>query len=283
MAPPVFSDIGKSANDLLSKDFPTGSIKLEAKTTANNGVNFTVAGNKDNKSGVIAGELKSKYSDKAKGLTLTETWTTTNSLSAEVELADKITKGLKVNVLGGLLPAAGQKNAKVTLEFKQDAITTRTALDLFKGPNVAGDVVFGHRDVVVGAEGAYDVASSAITKYNFALGYNASDFSVAFTAANKLSVFSGSYFHRVNKDVEAGAKATWDRKAGPNVSLELGTKYYLDRDAFVKSKIDNNGKLGLGYTQVLRPGVKMSVGAVVDTARLGENAHKVGLSLVLES
>jgi hypothetical protein len=38
MAPVVFSDIGKAASDLLGKDFPVGSIKLETKTTASNGV-----------------------------------------------------------------------------------------------------------------------------------------------------------------------------------------------------------------------------------------------------
>jgi voltage-dependent anion channel protein 2 len=36
--PPKFSDIGKSASDLLSKDFPVGVTKLEVKTSASNGV-----------------------------------------------------------------------------------------------------------------------------------------------------------------------------------------------------------------------------------------------------
>lgn len=36
--PATYSDIGKSANDLFSKDFPVGSFKLESKTTAPNGV-----------------------------------------------------------------------------------------------------------------------------------------------------------------------------------------------------------------------------------------------------
>ena len=35
--PVSFADIGKSANDLLGKDYPN-AIKLDAKTTASNGV-----------------------------------------------------------------------------------------------------------------------------------------------------------------------------------------------------------------------------------------------------
>ena len=70
VAPPKYADIGKSVNDLLSKDYPVGYSKLEVKTTAANGVNFTVAGNQDSKSGAIAAELKTKFSDKASGIRL---------------------------------------------------------------------------------------------------------------------------------------------------------------------------------------------------------------------
>lgn len=34
----AFNDIGKQAKDLLSKDYPFGSVKVEVKTTAPNGV-----------------------------------------------------------------------------------------------------------------------------------------------------------------------------------------------------------------------------------------------------
>lgn len=34
----AFNDIGKSAKDLLSKDYPVGGVKLEVKTAAPNGV-----------------------------------------------------------------------------------------------------------------------------------------------------------------------------------------------------------------------------------------------------
>jgi hypothetical protein len=92
-----------------------------------------------------------------------------------------------------------------------------------------------------------------------------------------------SYYQRVNSDTEVGAKATGNVKSITDVTIEVGAKYALDRDAFVKVKTDNMGRLGLGYTQVLRPGVKMSLGGLFDTTRLQENAHKIGLSLTLEA
>ncbi|KAK5668772.1 Mitochondrial porin [Batrachochytrium dendrobatidis] len=167
--PPNFSDIGKSANDLLGKDYPVGSAKLEVNTTTPNGIKFTVTGNKDNKSGLIGSDLKAKYVDKPRG------------------------------------------------------------------------------------------------------------------SANKLSLFTASYHHRVNNEVEAAAKATWNKATDSSVAIEVGTKYALDRDAFLKAKVDNTGRLGLGYTQVLRPGIKLALGGLFDTTRLQADVHKVGFSLTFEA
>lgn len=105
---------------------------------------------------------------------------------------------------------------------------------------------------------------------------------------NNLSLFSASYYHRVSRDVEAGARAIYDTKSASNVNLEIGAKTYLDNAAFVKSKINNAGVLALGYTQALRPGVKASFGLALDTQRLndttaGPSAHKLGAAFTFES
>jgi voltage-dependent anion channel protein 2 len=49
-----------------------------------------------------------------------------------------------------------------------------------------------------------------------------------------LSVFSAAYYHKVNAQVEAGAKSTWDSKAGSQVGLEVAAKYRLDPVSFAK-------------------------------------------------
>lgn len=282
--PVAYSDIGKPVKDLLSKDFPTGSVNLEVKTTASNGVQFIVSGAKDNKSGLIGAELKSKYADRKSGLVLTESWTTANQVGLSAELTDTLVKGLKLDLSGSLAAASGAKTAKFGMEYKQEYLFTRASLDLLKGPTLSGDTVVGADGFLVGGDVAYDVADAKITRHNAALGYTASDYAVALHASNAFNTLSASYFHRVAPEIEAGAKALWDRKAGPSgVGIELGCKYVLDRDTFVKTKIDNTGRVGLGYTQVLRPGVKLALGGSFDTSRLNENVHKVGFALTLEA
>ena len=68
------------------------------------------------------------------------------------------------------------------LEYKQDYVNTRTSLDLFKGPTLAGDVVLGSNGFLVGGEVAYNVNDAKVTRYNAALGYTARDYAVALHA-----------------------------------------------------------------------------------------------------
>ncbi|KAJ1566841.1 Mitochondrial porin, partial [Cladochytrium tenue] len=279
-----------------NKDYPLGSAKLEVNTTTANGIvragvtapsgrfKFTVVGNKDNKTGHIHSELKTKYSDKARGLTVTEHWNAANVLGAQVELLDTIAKGVKLDFHGSIVPTSGKRNAKAAVEFKQINVFSRASVDLYakNGPSLHADTVIGSDGFVAGGDVAYNVTDAAISRYNGVAGFIAPDYAVTVHATQQFSIFSASYFHRVSKEVEAGAKATWNKASSDNVAIEVGTKFAFDKDAFIKAKIDNAGRLGLGYTQVLRPGVKLALGGHFDTTRLTENVHRVGLSLTFD-
>lgn len=160
---------------------------------------------------------------------------------------------------------------------------------LCQGPTVTANAVVARDGFLVGGEATYDNISGAVSKYAAAVGYTAPEYSATVHALGNLSIFSASYYHRVNVATEAGAKAVYDTKSAANqVALEVGTKHYLDPTAFVKAKINSAGLLVLGYTQALRPGVKASFGLALDTKTLsdpsaGAPGHKVGASFVFEA
>lgn len=289
-APPVFSDIAKCTNDLIGKDFPTGVVKFEANTTTDNGVKFTVLANKDAKSGAIASELKAKYTHKPSGTTITKTFNSAALGTMQVELVDKLAKGVKVELNTSLTtPVKGAAFTKLGVEYKRAgphvALTSRASVDLYKGPFLLVDtVLMAQHGMLAGAEFGYDVASGKVSKINYATGFVAKDFTVALLAHQHCTTFNLAYYHRVSDALEAGAKATWSRVDSPSVvGVEFATKYVLDRDAFIKTKIDSTGKVGLGYSQVLRPGIKLAFGALVDTGKLDEGSHKLGLSFTFEA
>ncbi|RDB19064.1 putative mitochondrial outer membrane protein porin [Hypsizygus marmoreus] len=287
--PPSWKDLGKSSNDLLSKDFPFQGFALEVKTKTPSGVAFKVAGNRDAKSDTINGDIEAKWSDRKHGVTITNTWTTSNILRSQVELENQIAQGLKLDVTSSLHPDKSTKTALINAIYKQSGFHTRGALDIFKGPTFTADTVIGRDGFLVGAEAAYNVTEGNVTRYAAAVGYNAPEYAITLHGLNNLKTFTASYYHRVSSDVEAGAKAVYDSKSTHGgVGIEVGAKAYLDQAAFVKAKINNAGVVALGYTQTLRPGVKASFGLALDTTKLNEVApvgpsHKIGLNLVFDS
>lgn len=168
------------------------------------------------------------------GTTITQSWNTVNALDTKVELNDTIAKGLKAELLGNFLPATQAKGAKLNLHFKQANFHGRAFFDLLKGPTANVDAVIGQDGFLAGASAGYDVQKAAITNYSAAIGYSTPLYTASITGANNLSVFSAAYYHKVNSQVEAGAKATWDSKSGSQVGLEVASKYRIDPLSFTK-------------------------------------------------
>ena len=168
------------------------------------------------------------------GLTLTQAWTTSNVLDTKLELNDKIAQGLKAEALTHFMPSSQNFGAKLNLYFKQPNFHGRAFFDVLNGPTANIDAVLGHEGFVVGAEAGYDVNKAAITRYSAAVGYSSPLYTAAVMATNNLSVFAASYYHKVNSEVEAGAKATWDSKGSNAVGLEVASKYRLDPTSFAK-------------------------------------------------
>ncbi|KAI0134222.1 eukaryotic porin/Tom40 [Xylariales sp. AK1849] len=353
MSVPAFSDISKSANDLLNKDFyhlSAGTIEVKSNTP--NNVAFKVTG-KSSHEKATSGNLEGKYTDKSlgkssttstftssthsrkikphtdkkprkkgtslscsvariavpgpralplefaimlndshpatllticrrPGLTLTQTWNTANALESKVELADSIAKGLKAEGVFSFLPTSQARNAKLNLHFKQNIFHGRAFFDLLKGPIANVDAVVGHEGFLAGASAGYDVQKAQLTGYSAALGFFAPTYSTSITATDNLSVFAASYYHKVNGQVEAGSKATWNSKTGNTVGLEVAAKYRLDPVSFAKAKINDRGVAAVAYNVLLRPGVTLGLGGSFDTQKLDQATHKVGVSFTFE-
>ncbi|KAG9252095.1 eukaryotic porin/Tom40 [Emericellopsis atlantica] len=383
MAVPAYSDIAKSANDLLNKDFyHINATTLEFKDTAPNGVAFKVIGKSSHEKATSAA-FEGKYTDKPTGtttpfcestssasrqqspltsasltpspsstpstsstssaspsrasstppidrgrrkpfstvtvsrilgrkqgwplefaisfipddnwrwahllmfysragVTLTQTWNTANVLDTKIEVKDSLAKGLKLEGLLNYLPATAAKGAKFNLHFQQPGFHGRAFFDLLKGPTANVDAVVGHEGFLAGASAGYDVNKAALTAYSAAVGYAHPVYSASLTASDNLSVFAAAYYHKVNSQVEAGAKATWNSKTGNTVGLELAGKYRIDPVSFAKVKVNDRGIAAVAYNVLLRQGVTLGLGGSFDTQKLDQASHKLGASFTFE-
>jgi len=280
MAPPKYGDLGKQASDVFGKGYHFGLLKLEVKTKTDTGVEFTSSGSSNVDSGRVSGNLETKYKVKDLGLTLTEKWTTDNTLNTTFDVVDKLMPGLKVSLDTSFAPSTGSKSGKLKTEYKHDTATVTADMDLGLTA-VNGSVVVGHKGWLLGYQTCFDLAKSTITKNNVGLGYAAPDF-VLHTSVVNGTDFGSSVYQKVSPALETGVTLGWS-SATTDTSFGIGAKYLLENGAAVKAKINNKSEIGLGYQQKLRDGVTISLSTLVNSANLNAGGHKVGLSMEMEA
>nr|XP_046243925.1 voltage-dependent anion-selective channel protein 3 isoform X4 [Scatophagus argus] len=280
--PPAYSDLGKSAKDIFSKGYGYGVLKLDVKTKSQNGVEFVTSGSSNTDTGKSAGHLETKYKMNELGLNFTKKWNTDNTLTTEITMEDQLAKGLKLSLDTSFVPNTGKKSAKLKTGYKRDFVNVGCDLDFdMAGPTVHAAAVLGYEGWLVGYQMAFDTAKSTLTKNNFAFGYKASDFQLH-TSVNDGTEFGGSIYQKVNSNLETAVHLAWTAGSN-NTRFGIGAKYQLDKDSSLSTKVDNACLVGVGYTQTLRPGVKLTLSGLIDGKNVNGGGHKVGLGFELEA
>jgi len=280
--PPKYGDLGKEAKDLLNKNYYFGSIKLDGKTKAANGLEFNANGTHNTDTGKVAASLETKYKYSDYGITFLEKWNTDNVLSTEITIEDQLAKGLKFTFDTTFEPNTGRKSAKIKSAFKNEFMHSTADVDFdFAGPTIHGTTVVGYKGFMAGYQASYDTANSKLIANNVSLAYKNGDV-VLHSAVNDATKFVGSVHQKVNDKLEASAMLNWASE-GSGTCLVLGGKYKLDNDTSCKVKINNNLQVGLSYVQSLRPGVQVTLAGLINAKSLDQPGHKLGLGINLEA
>ncbi|KAF6112206.1 voltage dependent anion channel 2 [Phyllostomus discolor] len=146
---------------------------------------------------------------------------------------------------------------------------------------IHGSAVFGYEGWLAGYQMTFDSAKSKLTRNNFAVGYRTGDFQLH-TNVNDGTEFGGSIYQKVCEDLDTSVNLAWT--SGTNCTrFGIAAKYQLDPTASISAKVNNSSLIGVGYTQTLRPGVKLTLSALVDGKSINAGGHKLGLALELEA
>ena len=68
-----------------------------------------------------------------------------------------------------------------------------------------------------------------------------------------------------------------------NTHFGISVKYTLDSRTFLSAQANNTSLIGLGYTQTLRPGGKLTLSALTNGKNINPGWQTVGLGLELEA
>ncbi|XP_005812073.1 voltage-dependent anion-selective channel protein 3-like isoform X1 [Xiphophorus maculatus] len=280
-SPPTYTDLGKAAKDIFSKGYGFGAVKIELKTRSDNGVmEFHSTGFSNMDTGKATGNLETKYKITDHSLTISQKWNTDNVLVNEVTVEDKLAKGLKIGTETSFVPNTGKKTGKLKTGYKCQSMNLACDVDL-QGPIVHGSVVLGFEGWLGGYQTLYDATKSKPSHHNFALGFKSTDFQVH-TCVNEGSEFSGSIYQKVDDKLETAITLAWTAGSN-NTRFGVAGKYMLDKDTSLSAKVNNASLIGVGYTQSLRPGVKLTLSALIDGKNFNAGGHKLGLGFELDA
>uniref|UniRef100_A0A8C7QM66 Non-selective voltage-gated ion channel VDAC2 n=1 Tax=Oncorhynchus mykiss TaxID=8022 RepID=A0A8C7QM66_ONCMY len=290
--PPSYGDLGKSAKDIFNKGYGFGLVKLDVKTKSDSGVEFKTAGSSNTDTSKVAGSLETKYKRSEYGLTFTEKWNTDNTLGTEITVEDQVriqqniyfwnTIDCGLWLTKTVFLSNSKKSGKVKTAYKREFVNLGCDVDFdFAGPTIHGAAVVGYEGWLAGYQMTFDTAKSKMTQNNFAVGYKTGDFQLH-TNVNDGAQFGGSIYQKVSPVLETAVNLAWT--AGSNsTNFGIAAKYQLDKSASISAKVNNNSLVGVGYTQTLRPGVKLTLSALVDGKGINTGGHKLGLGLELEA
>lgn len=287
MAPPQFSDVGKSAKDLFDKGYNYGFCKVDVKglvgaadVTLKTSSKFDDVSMTNNVSS-FGGSFETKFKHQKHGITFLQKIDSKNTIGMELGIEDgpfPVTQGGKATLCTSFSPSAEKvMSALLKTSYKNDHFTMSLDSDFnCAGPMVAGTFVTGYEGFLAGHAFTYDTAKSALLKNNVTLGFVHSDIQGTLSACD-WSKYGASLFQKVNDNLSIGTQIGWS-KGDAQASFGVAAKYAMGKCGAAQLKVCNNGTIAAAFTKNLSSGVKVTTSACLDTKGVAAG-HKFGIGV----
>lgn len=271
MAPSLYSDIGKRARDLLTKDY-NFDHKLTLSVPSSTGMGLTATGVK--KDQIFIGDMCTQY--RSGNTTVDVKVDTFSNVSTKVTV-DEALPGIKT-ALSFNIP--DQKSGKLDVHYCNYHAAVNSSIGLNPTPILDANAAIGNEDISLGGEVAFDTASASFTKYNAGISFNKPDFSAALILMDKGQTLKASYFHTVNPWTAVAAEMTHRFSSYEN-RFTIGSSHRYDPITSMKTRFCDSGKVGLLYQREWRPKSLVTFSAEYDT-KAANSASKFGIALALK-
>jgi len=290
--PLFYKDLNKRSNDLLTKEFPSEKKenKVDWKGETNSQVSFETTLVQKN-DGSILGTFSPKYKIKEWNTTILAELKTNKDFKAELAIENQFTQGLKTTLT--------EENrgedffTSFGVEYKHDLAAITGSVEYgntTSTTNIKASTVVGTQGFSLGASLDYFIGGgsndNSLREFNATAQYANDDFELGFFGKilneKDSNIIGANYFQRVNGDLQVGTEVSFDtQNPDTKPKLTAGAQYRIDNDAFVKTKVDTNGKLGLSWTQKFKSS-RLTVSSTMDTNNLGGKGNSsVGFNLSL--
>lgn len=239
---------------------------------------FTSSGVLSGASNTISGYLSGKYN--VSGASMTTKVFTSGKLTHETVLENTGVKGLKLTVLGGIGP--DKSDLVATGEYVHPHLSAVVAANCLGKPSAHPTLTIGMRGVTAGVKADFDVESKEVSNVEGALNYTTSkEYEATVVVSNQASKANFTYSHIVKPDFSVAAEFTYDKEKDSKV-LTMASKYDVDAETTVKSKIDSAGAISLSYIQEVRKNTTLTLCTKFDVRNTDKPSQQFGLALAIE-
>jgi len=280
--PPPFADLGKSAKDLFNKGYAHGFLNFDSTTKAADGANGANVEFKTNASHNIAldklsGKLEVKYKIPQHGLTVTEKWSTDNSLNTAIELKNQFGKGTTVTLDSTYVPHTAKRTALLKTEWANENFKVKGDMAVMGNAVFTLSAVAAQQGWLFGAQSKFDISSNELKNTSVAFGRLTPDYTLhSFT--NDGREFGASLYHKIHKNLELGAQVGWT--AGEQQTrYGIASKYRIHNDLIIRAKIDNKSLVAVSATHELTPATKLTLSAQFGLTQSVSESNKFGVGL----
>ncbi|XP_047318901.1 mitochondrial outer membrane protein porin 2-like [Impatiens glandulifera] len=271
--PGLFTDIGKKAKDLLTKDYLSDQ-KFSVSTYSDAGVAITSTAVK--KGGLSTGDVAAQYKYKN---TLVDVKVDTESNISTTLTVTEVVPSTKT-IVSFKLPDYNSGKLEVQYFHHHAALTTAVALK--QSPHVDLSLTIGTPTFAIGAEAGYETNSGSFSKYTAGISITKPDSSASIILGDKGNTIRASYVHHFDHLKKSSAVAEIARTLSTNENtFTVGGLFAVDHLTSVKARLNNNGKLGALLQHEVLPKSLVTISSEFDTKAL-EKTPKFGLSLALK-
>ncbi|CAN1135678.1 Mitochondrial outer membrane protein porin 2 [Linum perenne] len=271
--PGLFSDFGKKAKDLLTRDYLSDQ-KMSISTFSASGVALT--SNVVEKGGLSSGDVAAEY--KHKNSTVGFKVDTESNVTATIRVTDypSSTK----TIASVKLP--DYNSGKLEVQYFHHHAGVTAALNLNKSPAVDFSATVGTPSIAFGAEASYLTSTGDFCKYNAGVNLTKPDFIISAILADKGDSIRVSYLHHLEELNGGSMVGEISRKFSTNENtLTVGCSYVVDRHTVWKAKLNNHGNLGALLQHEITPKSFLTVSGAFDTKAL-QKTPKFGVGLSLK-
>ncbi|KAL2551647.1 Mitochondrial outer membrane protein porin 2 [Forsythia ovata] len=271
--PGLFSDFGKKAKDLLTRDY-LSDHKFSVSTYSESGVALTTSTVK--KGGYSSGDVAAQY--KYNNISTDVKVDTESNISATFTVAEIVPSSKTI----ATVKFPNYESGKLEFQYFHPHASLTAAVGLNKPPPLDLSVTLGTPTFALGAEAGYETTSGKLTKYNAGITVTKPDSCASIILGDKGDTIKASYIHYLDQLKKSAAVGEITRKFSTNENtFTVGGSYSIDGLTNVKMKLNNHGILGAVLQHELIGKSLVTLSSEFETKAL-DKTPRFGVALALK-